>query len=294
MKRTFTYLILLAPLWSGAQMLNTSAPLDLQSWYQFDPAFLAAGDIDTIEVRLQTKRDGRPIKNWNDVQRMAFDDQGRLTELFQTKAVGSITDTTHWLLTYGTHDHYLHKTEHSRSGYYVLEPVLDAEGRTVEMRYDKAPAPEPGRPVRGRTRINTETFTYTKTDSTEVRTAYNNYGRPYEKRTRTFDALGYATSLRTEFLVTRRVKTEHYAYDERGRLAEVRFASSHSERTKRHVYRFDLAGSVTQIEAFENGKLVNTYEVVYDNAGRIDGILVLNAAKGSLKILNFSYPKSAK
>ena len=57
---------------------------------------------------------------------------------------------------------------------------------------------------------------------------------------------------------------------------------------------FDLAGSVTQIEAFENGKLVNTYEVVYDNAGRIDGILVLNAAKGSLKILNFSYPKSAK
>ena len=99
MKRTFTYLILLAPLWGGAQMLNTSAPLDLQSWHQFDPAFLAAGDIDTIEVRLQTKRDGRPIKNWNDVQRMAFDDQGRLTELFQTKAVGSITDTTHWLLT---------------------------------------------------------------------------------------------------------------------------------------------------------------------------------------------------
>ena len=294
MKRTLTYLMLLTPLWGGAQMLNTSAPLDLQSWYQFDPAFLAEAGIDTIEVRLQTKRDGRPIKNWNDVQRMAFDDQGRLTELFQTKAVGPITDTTHWLLTYGAHDHYLHKTEHNRSGYYVLEPVLDAEGRAVEMRYDKAPAPQPGQPLTGRTRINTETFAYKSTDSTEVCTAYNNYGLPYEKRTRTFNTLGYTTSVRTEFLVTRRVKTERYAYDERGRLAEVRFASSHSGRTERHVYRYDLAGSVTQIEAFENGELVNTYEVVYDNAGRIDGILVLNAAKGSLKILNFSYPKSAK
>lgn len=283
----------LLPLATTAQMLNTERPLDLEEWVSFDPDFMRQNDIDSVEIRLQTKRSGGRIREWNDVTRLGFDTEGRLSELFSTRAAGPITDTTHWLFEFGEFDHWIRKQEKDATGYYIFEPEIDEAERITEMHCYKAPAPQTlsASPQTQRTRINSETFRYWNEPGKEFCRSLNHYDLPYELTTTERDSLGYVCRIRHEFLVTRRVKETRCAYNEAGQLAEATFSHSHKPDTETHRYTYDRAGNLTQVALLKNDQLHLTYEVVYDGLGRIDGIIIVQPADQSMRILNFSYPE---
>lgn len=270
-----------------AQMLDTSRPLDLENWVCFNPAFLSANGIDSVLIRSQSKTDGRPLRNSNDRQVLTFDRGGRLTSTSKTRAVAHLTDSSSSRMTYGAQTHWLSKVEHSGASGYTFNPTFDALGRVTRMECLKH-IPH----LKDSIYINIETFTWSTTDSTESVLAFNNYELPYERRTTCTSPEGFLLWETTEFVVTHRVKRRTFTYNERAWLSEVIFTNSHNTQVEKHVYNYDGLGKLTSVEVWQDQLHSTTFEVVYDDLDRIDGIIRLDTQDRSMAILNFSYPLS--
>lgn len=280
----FSLLVFLSMSVSG-QMLDTSRPLDLENWVCFNADFLHANGIDTVMIKSQSKRTGRPMRHSNDKQLLTFDAMGRLTSTFETRAVAHLTDSSASTLTYGLHDHWTEKHESSASGTYTFLPKLDSAGRLENLQCWKGKGSN-------QALVNEEHYKWVHSDSTVSMTAYNNYNLPYERHTTCTSPEGFLLWTTTEFVVTHRIKHTAFTYNEQAWLSEVTFSTSHSDRVEKHTYIYDGVGNLSQVEVRKNGTHQTTYEIVYDDLDRIDGIIKVNKATNAMDILNFTYPQT--
>lgn len=277
----------------AGQMLNNVCGNALDGRFCFDETFMATNGIDSIEVSFQKKRSGKKLWKSNDVIRMAFDPNGRMREYFQTKAVSTITDSTHVLYTFNDTGTWVKKQEKDRRGYYIEAPVFDDQGRVAERQFFKAPSPqklEDKNPVAG-TQINKERYTYSGDEETEVVTVHNNYDLPYTREEIKRSPDGFLLEQTQNYLVTGRRKSTTFTYNERGWIDRTTQTDSHRKTAVEHRFIYDQIGNITQMEIWENDVHMLTWEVVYDEIGRIDGIIIVEIEDNSMDIWNFSYPE---
>lgn len=289
-----TFVIISTSALSG-QMLDNRCGDALEGNFCFDQSFLSNNGIDSIEVSFQKKRTGKKLWQSNDVMRMAFDSKGRMREFFQTRAVSSIIDSTHILYTFDEGDTWIKKQEKDSRGYFIESPVFDDEGRMTERHYYKAPAPqrlEDNNPIAG-TQVNRERYTYSGNPEIAVTTIHNNYDLPYSRKMTERSPEGFLKKETEDYLVTGRKKSTSFTYNERGWIRSTSSSDSHRKKDRERRYAYDKVGNLTQMEVWQNGVHTHTWEVVYDELGRIDGIIIVEQEDNAMDIWNFSYPEES-
>jgi hypothetical protein len=122
-----------------------------------------------------------------------------------------------------------------------------------------------------------------------VRNNINNYGLTYSSFTTDRNDQGFLISETEEFLISKRIITANYRYNERGWVSEVIRSDNQNNETEKVSYEYDKIGNVTFSKKFINNVLVEEYEVLYQNASLVKAILHQDIGSQVITIHKYEY-----
>lgn len=247
----------------------------------FNQDFIRHNSIAEITVEEQIKRSNQSIRPSGLKKIYGFDPDGRCTERSTYRERYGRTDTIFEAYRLSPTDKVVQYDRKDRGGYY--REAFEARGDTLTICS-----------YRGKTReqlatwMGCEHHVTTRTANGEEVTILNENMLPYRRLNRVFDTDGYLERMTERYVISKKVQTTSYTYNDRGRLS---FRRRESEKgTEEWSYAYDeVDGALQEVLYRLNGTLVWRRAIVQDDHGRIAAILTMDQATEDIIIEKFTY-----
>lgn len=293
MKLASLLLLLTIALMGQGQIIDNRKGNIFDDEMYFNQEFLWQNKIKNITGIVSIKRPNRPIEQRPDVFVYRFNTVGLLDQLDKVTSVLHLVDTL--TIEYKRNDlgEVELRTEKGNNGYYTKRFIYDKEGRIERIDFGKA---ENVGTTRGDlqpgqwTNINSETYKYVALpDNTLQKSCYNNYGLLYSQITTKRNDLGYLISEREETVMSGRVTTKVYTYNDKGWLDEIHWEEADKTISKRHKFYYDPIGNLLKIEKYKGATMVQEVEVLYTDTMLIEALLDHDVISHDITITKFAY-----
>lgn len=273
-----------------AQLLNNSKGEAFTDEPFFNIENVRANKIKRISGQYSTKKINDQIRPGKLIYVYEFDEEGRLTQKYETVEVKGGIDTVVTQYEYNPKG-FLHvKRRTDNSGFYAYVFEYDESGRVIreEFRRDMNKSGSKVNFLRDKQFLITyEMSTYENYPGQEKRTYYNSYGKPFQEKFSYYNDDNYLLEELEKLKVTSGQKKTTYAYNAKGLLAEMTTTSSvmgNSEVTYKFTY--DENNNLISKEIHRNGKYTTEIQVIYnEKTGLISAILVRQVSTNFITIL---------
>lgn len=275
------------------QIIDNRLGKALQEEMYFNQEFIWTNKVKNITVSHAMKRTGRPIEQRPDLTVFHFNEVGLLRELDKMTSVLDIKDSLIIEYKRNATGDLEQKTENSRKGVYLTQFVYDKEGKVIREDYGKA---ENISAMKGKVEtgpavgVNSETFVWTElSPGVWKKSLYNNYGLLYAHRTIRKNALGYIESEEEELVMSARITTTTYKYNDRGWVSEIETKDNQGGKTKKSTFTYDRWGNLEKLQRYENTQMIEEVEVLYTETMLVEAILVQDMQTKDIQIQKFAY-----
>lgn len=271
-----------------AQMLSPSVASEPQTHLLFHSEFQKKNKIKSIQGSYSQKRVNEQIKDLPGSVAIVFDRAGRLTSMLDVKKLGGRLDSsfTQWNYVNSSTSSIFEAdalsficTVYKESGDTIFEtayrtPTLPSSTEELEEQdlywsYEEKCIVESKAPTRR------ELF-------------HNSIGLPYMRRTTSYNELGYVIEIEDRLLVTDKIKTTKFKYNDKGQIIE-RAKFKGQEMTSTTSFEYSASGNLMNWDHFKNGSLVKHHEVLYDSTGLVEAIIMKHLASERIEIVQYSY-----
>ncbi len=244
----------------------------------FNPAFIGRNGVVEINGQPSVKRENEPMREKREKHLYRFDERGRT--VYSNNSFGQPgtgRDTASVTYTFDALGHVSEELHNDLSGHYTLTRELDPEARVVRETYTRIEniGTDRYRLIPGaRTEISDERFRHETLNDTARKVVFmNSAGLPFREQIWRKDRWGYLREIEDRWLVTGRMGSITFRYDEKGRLAErIERPDLAAPGLTKCEWRYDAAGNVTLGDlSRESGPVLHT-EYLYE-----DGTMFLKA-----------------
>lgn len=273
-----THVASILALFASAQVLRVPFDSSDPTQLAFDPSFIQRNGVLSISGRAQLKRDGEPMRERNESTLYRFDEGGHLTyNNIMSLRPGGARDTTSVEYTYDAAGHCIEAMHNDLNGFFCYRYTVDSLGRVTGRRYMRVEnlGADRSRFTRGgETAISEEHCVYGTVNDTAVRRVWNNeLGLPYREEVLCRDRWGYLRAVHERNLITGRMGTTSFRYDEKGRPAErIDQPDMAAPPTQKYTWHYDQAGNVVQCDLWRDDRQVRHTEYLYE-----EGTMLLKA-----------------
>lgn len=287
------FILISLNLTANAQIIDNRLGNVFEDEMYYNQEFLWQNKIKSITGVVSIKRPNRPIEPRPDMFVYRFNTVGLLEQLDKVTSVLHLVDTT--TIEYKRNDlgEVEIRTEKGNKGFYTKKFVYDKEGRIERLDFGKAEnvSVEKNTLVPGQwITINSESFKYVVLGTQSVqKSCYNNYGLLYSNITTTRNDLGYLISEREEIVMSNRVTTKNYKYNDRGWLEEIAWTDETGTVTKTYKFHYDPLGNLLKMEKFKANVMQVEIEVLYTETMLIEALLHHDIQSHDIVITKFSY-----
>ena len=269
-------------------MLRPSVASEPKTHLLFHSEFQKKNKIKSIHGSYSQKRVNEQIKDLPGSLEIVFDHVGRLNSILDIKKFGGRLDSTftQWNYNNSSTSSIFEAdalsfvcTVYKENGDTILEtayrtPTLPSSTEELEEQdlywsYEEKCIVESKSPTRK------ELF-------------HNSIGLPYMRRTTSYNKLGYVIEIEDRLLVTDRIKTTKFEYNEKGQIIE-RSKFKGQEKTNTTTFEYSASGNLINWDLFKNDSLVKHHEVLYDSTGLVDAIIIKHMASERIEIVQYSY-----
>ncbi len=264
------WLIILIPQLVFGQMIDNENGDVFSSDDFFNEEFIARNKILKISGEISTKKELARIKNSGKVSCYEFGKLGQLTKKYDTYFRGlSTMDTIMVNFLYDDSSRLITKRRSDNHGFHSYNYVWGSAGNLASERYCRDE--NIGRSkyefkLGKQYEITGKSFEIKKLSDTVFKTiTFNNYGRKYMEETVYYNSLGYLLKSEKRMIISRRLTSIIYNYNEQGLVSEkIVNQRNSSSPLDRYVYGYDEAGNLTEYDLFKGSKHEWHREVIYD------------------------------
>lgn len=274
-------LLLLTTYRSDAQQIDLgTGDIDFLA-LPFHQDFIRNNSIAEITVEEQIKRSNQSIRPSGLKKIYSFNTDGRCTERSTYRQRYGRTDTIFEAYRLSPSDMVVQYDRKDRGGFY--REAFEKHGDTLTICS-----------FRGKTREELATWmgcehqVTRRSGKSEEVTILNENMLPYRRRSREFNADGYLIRMVERYVVSQKMKTTTYTYNDRGRLSFRRRESDKGNEEWSYTYD-DVDGALEEVLYRLNGELVWRRTIVQDDHGRIAAILTMDQATEDIIIEKFTY-----
>lgn len=247
----------------------------------FHQDFISNNRIVEITVEEQIKRSNQSIRPSGLKKIYAFNADGRCTDRSTYRERYGRTDTIFEAYRLSPTDKVIQYDRKDRGGYY--RESFERRGDTLTICS-----------YRGKTRDDLATWmgcehqVTSQTERGEEVTLLNENMLPYRRRNMVFNGDGYLEQMTERYVVSQRVQTTTYTYNDHGRLS---FRRRESDKvTEEWSYSYDdVDGALTEVLYRREGELIWRRAIVQDDQGKIAAILTMDQATEDIIIEKFTY-----
>lgn len=266
---------------SDAQQINLgTGDIDFLA-LPFHQDFIRNNRIVEITVEEQIKRSNQSIRPSGLKKIYTFNADGRCTDRSTYRERYGRTDTIFEAYRLSPTDKVIQYDRKDRGGYY--REAFERRGDTLTICS-----------YRGKTRDDLATWmgcehqVTSQTERGEEVTLLNENMLPYRRRNMVFNGDGYLEQMTERYVVSQRVQTTTYTYNDHGRL---RFRRRESDKgTEEWTYAYDdVDGALTEVLYRQDGELIWRRAIVQDDQGKIAAILTMDQATEDIIIEKFTY-----
>lgn len=293
MKCLFYIALLFSSLLSTGQIIDNRRGNAFEEEMFFNQEFLWQNKIKSITGVTSIKRPQRPIEQRPDVSVYRFNSVGLLEELDKVTSVLHLVDSMTIKFKRNDLGEVEIRTENGSRGFYTKKFIYNKEGLLERTDFGKSEntSSTKGLLIAGQSVIiNSETFEYNKIDALTLRkSCYNNYGLLYSHVTYKKNELGYMVSETEETVMSGRVSTKVYTYNEKGWISSIIWDGTDASQQVKHVFTYDAIGNLLKLEKFKGTQLVQEIEVLYGSTMLIEAILDHDLQSRDILITKYTY-----
>ena len=265
---------LLISILSNAQVLSLYPnPLETRQ-HPFNEIFISRNNIKSIVVEISTKREMDIIRTAHRFLVFEFDKKGLLLaekkfKMYTSDSVSLSHDTLYLSYNYNPKGKLIDRVEYMGKGFVKKYFAYDSNDQlnqitTTQYNYQNS---DDGRI------ISIDSIVTVKNDSMIVQRYINDYNRPYKEIRLLYDSLGYLYRYREMFLISKRINTTDYFYNDMGLLKEVKYDYGDDDPARREVYLYDKFGFPEAKFIYVNETLIERKEFLFKEDGSLKAIL---------------------
>lgn len=275
---------------SEAQVLSLYPnPLEAKQ-HPFNELFISRNNIKSIVVEISTKREMDVIRTSHRFLVFEFDKKGQLLtekkfKMYTEDSVSLSHDTLYLSYNYNPEGKIIDRVEYMGKGFvkrYYAYDSLDRLNQITTTQYNYQD-PDEGRI------ISKDSIITVKNDSMVVQRYINDYGRPYKEIRLLYDSLGYLYRYREMFLISKRINTIDYSYNDAGLLKEVNYDFGENDPPRKEVYKYDRFGFPEAQYIYGNEKLLQRKEFLFKEDGSLKAILTKDMGTKLITIWEMRY-----
>lgn len=293
MKCLFSIALFLSAILSTSQIIDNRRGNAFEEEMFFNQEFLWQNKIKSITGVTSIKRPQRPIEQRPDVSVYRFNSVGLLEELDKVTSVLHLVDSMTIKFKRNDLGEVEIRTENGSRGFYTKKFIYNKEGLLERTDFGKSENTSSTKGVLTAGQsviINSETFEYNKIDALTLRkSCYNNYGLLYSHVTYKKNELGYMVSETEETVMSGRVSTKVYSYNEKGWISSIAWETMDASDQVKHLFTYDAIGNLLKLEKFKGTQLVQEIEVLYGSTMLIEAILDHDLQSRDILITKYTY-----
>ncbi len=278
-----------------AQILDNSDCTAFTDEPFFNTQFIKNNKIKSIHGKISTKKKLDIIRSRGLETHYEFDTDGKLDYQYRTLYKGGkIDDTTVISYIYDDEDRIIIKRLNDSYGFYSYNYEFDTTGHLVSEKYCREDNCGPSKEqfkLGKQYVIVSEKFSYDKpTDETLKRKYFNNYGRPYQEKTFTWDDKGYLIKEELRLLLNNKRNVIEYTYNDKGLVTEKKQTSNVTgNSTMSTKYSYDEVGNLTEVNEFRNGRHITKREIVYSDNMLLESVIVFDISSEFMTIIRYKF-----
>jgi len=275
---------------TDAQVLSLYPnPLETKQ-HPFNELFISRNNIKSIVVEISTKKEMDIIRSAHQFRVYEFDDTGHLLSEKKFKMVTSDSvdlshDTLYLSYNYNSAGKLTDRVEYMGKGFvkkYFGYDQKNQLNQVITTQYDYK-NPENGRI------ISKDSIITIENEDMIVQRYFNDYNRPYKEIRLMYDSLGYLYRYREMFLISKRIHTIDYKYNDMGLLLEVLFKYSDTDPPRKEVYQYDGFGFPEAQFIYIDNKLTERKEFLFREDGSLKAILTKDMGSNLITIWEMGY-----
>ncbi len=281
MKILFAF-ILTYSLHAHTQIAHVSVNWDGELEIRLEPEFLKEKKVAQITFEYSSKKPNQIIRPSSDEKIEKFDFQGRLIEQKSIKHIGSAKIEKHQIYDYKLD--ILHQLiERDETGYFCsyFEHINDTLVSKVyrAIHYD---------PISSSSKLDSTLINikYRLTSKLFERVYNKNRVHVQSKKT-TFSDLGLLESENIKYELSGYQLQKRYNYNEEGLNSEIELESNHLSK-KFHLF-YDRNDILQKVEVWKENRKTQINELVYNEAGWLDALIIQNPETNHIKITKYRY-----
>ena len=294
-KKLALFTLLLFSIITEAQVLSLYPnPLENRQ-HPFNELFISRNNIKSIVVEISTKREMDIIRTSHRFLVFEFDEQGNLLtekkfKMYTADSVSFSHDTLYLSYHYNYNGKLTDRVEYTGRGFVRKYFGYDSNDQlnqitTTQYNYQN--------PDNGRI-ISKDSIITIKNENMIVQRFINDYGRPYKEVRLLYDSLGYLYRYREMFLISKRINTTDYSYNDMGLLKEVNYDFGADDPSRKEVYKYDKYGFPEAQYIYGNDKLLERKEFLFREDGSLKAILTKDMGTKLITIWEMRYIEKGK
>ncbi|MGB1032877.1 MAG: hypothetical protein ACPGWM_09685 [Flavobacteriales bacterium] len=271
-----------------AQMLSPSVFSEPQNHLLFHAEFQKQNRIKVVNGTFSQKRVNERIKSLPGKLEITFDSSGRLTSLEEIKSLGGRMDTSFTQWNYVNNSTYSIFKADDLS--YICTVYREKGDTILETAYRTPALPTSTKELTEQDLFWSyeEMCIIEKKDPKRVELFHNSIGLPYMRRTTSFNDLGYVTEIEERLLVTDKVKSIRFSYNDKGQIIERRKYKG-EENSETTLFDYSSSGNLLFWDNYKKDILSKHHEVLYDSNGLVEAIILKHLATERIEIVQYSY-----
>lgn len=275
---------------TDAQVLSLYPnPLETKQ-HPFNELFISRNHIKSIVVEIATKKEMDIIRSAHEFRIFEFDDSGHLVseKKFKMSTSDSINiayDTLSLSYNYNSDGKLIDRIEYMGKGFVKKYFEYNSEGqlsKLITTQYDYK------NPDNGRI-ISEDSIITIQNKDMIVQRYINDYNRPYKEIRLMYDSLGYLYRYREMYLISKRIHTIDYKYNDMGLLKEVLFKYGNTDPIREEIYQYDDFGFPEAQFIYIDKNLTERKEFLFREDGSLKAILTKDMGSNLITIWEMKY-----
>lgn len=278
-------LISILPTFFFGQILLNKTGEQLSEDLVFNPEFIRAKKIKSINGRFTYKRTGMVMKETNYWQVFEFDTLGRIIQSYETRKDDGTVDTVWSKYFYNDKGLLIYQSLGDKEFLNYTTTVYDSEKRVVSVEEFKRKPDVYGIPVSSEEQI--DRFSYQNENGVLVKTRINKQGTPFAKIIPFYDEKGQLIREEDRYIATKEGLIYQYDYDKKGNLTQKRTLTSKQGITKETIsFVYDESGNLKEKKLFNEEKLKMEIQFLHnESTGLLSAVLYQEGGSSNIVIL---------
>jgi YD repeat-containing protein len=280
-----TILILSIPMITQGQLLLNNNGEQLSDDLVFNPEFIKAKKIKSINGRFTFKRTGSVMRESNFWQVYEFDTLGRIIHSYETRKDDGTIDTIWNRYFYNDKGLLIYHSVGDKEFYKYITTVYDTDKRVVSVEEFRRKPDVYGIPIIVEEHI--DRYSYEELGDKLIKTRMNKQGTPYAKITPFYNEKEQLIREEDRYITTSEGLIYQYEYDAKGNLLRrTTLTSKQGIKKEMYSFKYDSGGNIQEKKYFNEDKLKTEIQYIHsESTGLLSAVLYQESGSPTIVIL---------